>query len=88
MGDMTNILEKKRAFLGRRKRAYRMVFDSPVGKTVLADLAQFCRANETTFRDDERQHALLEGRRETWLRIAHHLNLTDEELWQLYDGRK
>ena len=85
---MTNPVEKARALLGQRKRAYRATLGSPAGETVLADLAKFCRANETTFRDDERKHVLLEGRREVWLRIAQHLNLTDEELWQLYDGRK
>jgi len=29
----------------------------------------------------------LDGRREVWLRIAHHLNLPEAQLWALYDGR-
>jgi hypothetical protein len=51
---------------------------------VLKDLAKFCRAHESTFHKDPRAHAVMEGRREVWLRIQNQLNLTDEELWALY----
>lgn len=54
---------------------------------VLKDLAKFCRAFDTTFHENERAHALIEGRREVWLRIQNHLNMTPDELWQKY-GRK
>jgi hypothetical protein len=54
---------------------------------VLRDLAKFCRAHETTFNPDPRAHALAEGRREVFLRIANHMNLTEDELWELY-GKK
>ena len=30
---------------------------------------------------------MLEGRRAVWLRIQEHLQLPEEELWNLYDGR-
>jgi hypothetical protein len=31
---------------------------------------------------------VLEGRREVWLRIQQHLNLTTEQLFQLYGGQR
>lgn len=73
-------------FLGGRSRSYQLTFSrtSPAAKIVLADIAKFCRANETCFHADPRLHAVLEGRREVWLRITQHLNLTPEELYELY----
>jgi hypothetical protein len=69
-----------------RKRTYQLAFKSPAGQQVLTDLAKFCRANDTTFHSDPRLHAVLEGRREVWLRIANHLNLTTDQLYALYMG--
>jgi len=74
-------------FLRGRKRAYQLSLSSVAGQTVLRDLAEFCRANETCFHEDPRLHAVLEGRREVWLRIQQHLNLTSEQLYALYSGR-
>jgi hypothetical protein len=31
---------------------------------------------------------MAEGRRQVWQRIAEHTNLTEKELWDLYDGRQ
>jgi hypothetical protein len=75
------------AALRARKNAYHGVFHNPVGQEVLKDLARFCRANETCFHKDPRVHAALEGRREVWLRITQHLNLTTEQLFDLYGGQ-
>lgn len=55
-----------------------------MAEEVLADLAKFCRANQSTFHADPRVHAVAEGRREVWLRITQHLNLTDDQLWRMY----
>jgi hypothetical protein len=78
-------LEKTKEFLFGRQIDYRRTFETPHGEKVLADLAKFCRAHETTFRpDSDRASAVLEGRREVWLRIQVHLNLSSEQLWQLY----
>lgn len=75
-------------FLRFRKRAYQFTFnDSQSSQLVLQDLAKFCRANETTFHADPRLHAVLEGRREVWLRITQHLHLTSEQLFALYGGK-
>lgn len=74
-------------FLRRRKTDYQLAFKQSVyGQAVLADLAKFCRANDTCFHEDPRMHAVLEGRREVWLRITRHLNLTTEQLYAIYTG--
>lgn len=66
-------------FLRHRRQAYQLTFGSPIGQTVLEDLAKFCRANETCFHPNSRVNAALEGRREVWLRIQTMLNLTAEQ---------
>jgi hypothetical protein len=79
-----NWLERAKDFLLVRRQAYHQTFSGPPGQEVLSDLARFCRALDTTFHPDARVQAQLEGRREVFLRIQHHLKLTDEELWALY----
>lgn len=76
-------------FLRGRKVAYCRVFnkEDEAAKEVMQDLAKFCRANKSTFHEDGRAHALLEGRREVWLRIQQHIGLTEDELMELYGGR-
>lgn len=73
-----------------RKLAYTRVFDKENQFTndVLADLAKFCRAYDSTFHPDSRVHAELEGRREVWLRIQNHLKLSDEELYQIHNLKR
>lgn len=85
------MFEKIKSFLFNRQKAYQLVFDkdSLAVKAVLEDLAAFCRAHKSTFHSDPRAHGVLEGRREVWLRIQHHLELNSEELWKLYmEGKK
>lgn len=53
---------------------------------VLADLARFCRAHASTAHPDPYVAARLDGRREVWLRLQHHLQLDNDALWRLYDG--
>ena len=85
--DTPAFVRKAFAFLHARKLAYQLAFGSPAGQAVLSDLAKFCRATQTCYHEDARVHAVLEGRREVWLRITQHLNLTDAKLYALYDGR-
>lgn len=74
-------------FLARRRTAYIKTFLNNVyGQEVLEDLAKFCRATQSTFHPDPRVHAIAEGRREVFLRIQSHLQLTDDQLWQMYSG--
>ena len=67
--------------------AYNQVFnkENKFTNVVLKDLAKFCRAHDTTFKADARMHAVLEGRREVWLRIQEQLNLDLEEIYKLHN---
>ena len=64
------------------QKAYQIAFSGAAGQAVLADLSRFCRANAPCWHQDQRQHALLEGRREVFLRIDAELKLPVEELLQ------
>lgn len=77
-------MNENEAFLLQRKRAYALAFGSPAGQEALKDLEKFCRAKQTCFDPDPRIHAVLEGRREVYLRIQEHLERTVEELAVLY----
>ena len=81
---------KLREFLSGRKQAYVRVFNKQdrFANEVLKDLATFCRATETTFHADPYMRSQLDGRREVWLRIQHHLQLTDDELWERYSKKE
>ena len=84
---MPNLIEIAKRWLRSRRLAYLRTFnvEDVDAQIVLADLARFCRAHDSTFHPQHAQR--LDGRREVWLRIQHHLQLTDEQVWQLY-GRK
>ena len=81
------LVESTKVYLQHRSTAYKLTFNNEkfpyAGKLVLQDLAKFCRANETCFDADPRLHAVLEGRREVFLRIVNHLKMTPEELFNL-----
>jgi hypothetical protein len=81
-----DLLQQQREFVQRRQQAYRSVFAGPEGKIVLADLVRFCRAQASTFHPDPRASAQLDGRREVFLRIQEHTQLTEDELWALKQG--
>ena len=80
-------------FLTGRAGAYRRRLNptDQDADVILTDLMRFCRANEPLVvkgkEPDPLVMARLDGRREVWLRIQRHLNLDDETLWRLYDGR-
>jgi len=78
--------QKARDYLTQRRLAYKRVFDleNQDVRFVLEDLARFCRAHESTFDPDQRVHALLEGRKEVWNRLQHHLQMTDQDIWHYY----
>ena len=63
------LMDRALQFLRNRAHAYHVTFTGPRAEDVLADLAKFCRATESTFHPDPRAHAAAEGRREVWLRI-------------------
>jgi hypothetical protein len=67
------------------KRAYLLAFNTDAGKAVLDDLSTFCRAKETCVVPGSRDLTyVLEGRRETYLRIRDYLDLTPEQLVERY----
>lgn len=76
-------------FIRRRRRDYQLTFKQSIpGQNVLQDLAKFCRANQTcVIPGDPVLTGILEGRREVWLRISNHINLTDEQLYALLTQR-
>jgi len=84
----SDLKDRLRQFIGSRQHQYRLTFRSPPGEAVLRDLARFCRANESTFHEDARLHAVAEGRREVWLRIQNHLQLSPQDLWRLTSGEE
>lgn len=84
---MKKIFERLKARLLTKQYAFKHTFDGAFGKVVLKDLTKFCRGTQTTYDEDPRTHALLEGRREVLLRIAQYTNLSIDDLWALYDGR-
>ncbi len=81
------MLEKAKEFLRTRGQSYRLTFKGVHADRVLDDLARFCRANDSTFNKDPRVEGILQGRREVWLRIAAHLNMTEDELWAHFNPR-
>lgn len=73
-------------FFQRRQSAYKKTFNNPEGRKVLADLRRFCRATQPTADVNNVQTTfLLEGRREVFLRILSHLQLTDEDVYNLIE---
>ena len=72
----------------RKTKSYRELFDSPVGRRVLYDLAKECGAARTTFTEDAREHARLEGRRQIWLYITKMTRMTEHDLHQLLQEGK
>lgn len=69
-----------------RRAAYRIVFNA-AHSIVLRDMAVFCRAFETCVVPGDRDRSLiLEGRREYWLRVMDHLNLSVDQQYRIYGG--
>lgn len=76
----------KEALLNRQ-RAYQKTFNAKdaATKAILEDLKIFCRAEVSCFDADPRIHAVLEGRREVFLRIEQHLKYDLDRLFALYN---
>lgn len=70
------------------QRAYSIVFGSPDGRVVLADLIPFCFGRKSTFHENDRIHARNDGRRDVLMRIAEFTNLSLEEIYALRGPRR
>lgn len=91
--------QRAKAAILNKRYAYRRVFAWEGGQpgnrdaqVVLADLAHFCCANRPTIRIspvskqiDEKAMLISEGRREVWLRIAKHLNVSDADVARMME---
>lgn len=77
--------QKEQDFVISRQICYRQTFNKalPPVAAVLKDLANFCRANRSTFHENPSIQSRLDGRREVWLRIQQHLNMSPDELHAL-----
>lgn len=71
-----------------RQKAYKTAFGGEPGKEVLKDLAVFCGSQRSSFSSDPLEMAFREGRREVFLRIQQHLNITEDDIWNLYEREK
>lgn len=67
-----------------RQLAYSQTFaeDNQAAQRVLRDLAKFCRAHKSTFDPDPRIAAMLDGRREVFLRILKYTQLSTTDLFK------
>lgn len=89
---MPRLEKKPEDIVEQRRRSYARVFflGNPTEydfRTVLDDLAVFCRAFETTHSADRDVSKMLEGRREVFLRIMEFGCLDFNELFQRYHTR-
>lgn len=84
--DFEERQQKIKDLLNARKTAYNLVFseENVYTKQVLEDLKKFCRAERSSFHPDPRLHAVIEGRREVWLRIQDFLTRSITELEEIY----
>jgi hypothetical protein len=88
VGEESRLVTSKseaKQYLKDRQRAYQKLFGGKAKDVlaVLKDLKRFCRGDVSCYHPDAREHAMLEGRREVWLRIREHLDLTFDELLEL-----
>ncbi len=93
-------MNKLLAKILKRRYAYRRLFLgedglSGDGQIVLADLAKFCRATQSTAvvspisrSVDPIATAMAEGRREVWLRITAHLHIDERVIFNLNEEDK
>lgn len=81
--EVSELLKK---YFKQKQYAYQQVFNpqNVYLEKVLKDLSRFCRAHDSTFHQDPRAHAILEGRREVFLRITKFTKLTPDQVWELY----
>ena len=73
--------DQQRRKLHANRVSYAQFFDTPAGKQVISDLAEFCHMYDTTHvTGDPYGSAQLEGRRQVFLRIIGNSRLTPEQV--------
>lgn len=85
---MTKPIDEAKLYLDQLRVSYQQALGpTPATDAVLKDLAKFCHAFESSFHSDQRIHAVIEGRREVFLRIMDFLKLSPDELYRYYIRR-
>ncbi|TXG77640.1 hypothetical protein E6Q11_02605 [Candidatus Dojkabacteria bacterium] len=81
---------KVKELLAFRQQAYQQTFnlENRFSEAVVKDLERFCRGSTSCFHVDARYHAVLEGRREVWLRIRDALKLNPDDYFEKYTTGK
>jgi hypothetical protein len=83
---MSGVITAVKKAIRSRELAYKRTFEGAIDQQiVLKDLARFCYAHKTTFHPDAKVQQHREGRREVWLRIQEQLNLSEDELFALFE---
>lgn len=78
--SLKRIMPQKRHRPDALERAYRIVFTSPEGETVLADLAAECGMYQAPPESlDPRQSGYVDGRKAMFARILHMIRIPPEE---------
>lgn len=72
----------------RGTRAYKAAFDQETqhGRDALADLLKFCGHGRPLYRKEQRETDRMLGRHEVALRVLSALNITEQELHDLYQS--
>ena len=94
-GRMLERFAQFRSRLGRlwtineMSNAYRLTFrNQTASRFVLPDLSEFCHAMEVAPKDSDLfVQGRAAGRRDVYMRIAEWLNLTEDELFAIHQGR-
>lgn len=86
---IARLMPEQIALLSKSRNWKRLMLDEqgqlkPEARAILADLAQFCRANSTSFTPgDPHTSTHLEGRREVFTRIVGYIGLNELAIYKL-----
>ena len=80
------VIDNTMIFLRDRSTAYKLAITSPAGQMMYGDLLKFSRYAQGPADPDQFQTWRLIGRQDMIRRIQQHVNLTDTQLFALYNG--
>lgn len=82
-----DVVDKTLEFLSERKKAYRLLFNNTrPAVIVMKDLVQFSHWTDGPARPTNEETWRLIGRQDVVRRIQQHVNLTDAQLFNLFNG--
>lgn len=81
-----NVIDNTMIFLRDRSTAYKLAITSPAGQMMYGDLLKFSRYAQGPADPDQFQTWRLIGRQDMIRRIQQHVNLSDAQLFSLYNG--